>query len=91
MASSVAGTRRLDSHQHFWRYDAQHYDWISESMPVLKRDFLPADLRPLLAASGFAGSIAVQARQHIDDTHFLLGLAESDPDVVVGVVRMNGR
>jgi L-fuconolactonase len=76
---------RLDAHQHFWKYDAELYGWINEDMAELKRDFLPADLQPLLAAEGLAGSIAVQARQDEEETQWLLQLAEEN-DFVKGVV-----
>lgn len=76
---------RLDAHQHFWKYSAEQYGWISNDMAVLKRDFLPADLKPLLAAEGFEGSIAVQARQDPEETQWLLQLAEEN-DFVKGVV-----
>jgi L-fuconolactonase len=52
----------------------------------IRRDFLPPDLAPLLAAAGLDGSIAVQARQSLEENAFLLGLADAHPDVVKGVV-----
>ncbi len=76
---------RLDAHQHFWQYSAIEYGWISDGMATLKRDFLPADLRPLLVAEGFDGSIAVQARQSMDETRWLLELAAAN-DCIKGVV-----
>jgi L-fuconolactonase len=66
---------RIDSHQHFWHYDAAQYPWITDRMTGLKRDYLPADLEPLLRAGRFDGCIAVQARQSVEDTVFLLELA----------------
>jgi L-fuconolactonase len=77
--------RRIDAHQHFWRYDPAEYGWIDESMAALRRDFLPRDLEPLLRKSGFDGCVAVQARQTLDETRFLLDLAESHP-FILGVV-----
>jgi L-fuconolactonase len=76
---------RIDAHQHFWLYDAREYDWIEEGMEALRRDFLPPDLRPLLARAGFDGCVAVQARQSLEETRFLLDLAEAN-DFVLGVV-----
>jgi L-fuconolactonase len=90
MAASAAGARapRIDSHQHFWRYRPETHGWIDERMQVLKRDFLPADLEPLLRAEAFSGCVAVQASQSLDETRFLLELAESHAFVqaVVGWV-----
>ena len=76
---------RVDAHQHFWRYSVEEYDWIDDSMQVLRRDFLPADLAPLLAANGIEVSVAVQARQTEEETAWLLELADSS-DIIAGVV-----
>ena len=76
---------RIDAHQHFWNYSAAEYGWIDDRMAVLKRDFLPPDLQPLLAANGFDGSIAVQARQSLEETRWLLELAEQN-NFIRGVV-----
>ncbi|MDP4223310.1 MAG: amidohydrolase family protein, partial [Bacteroidota bacterium] len=76
---------KIDAHQHFWKYNSAEYAWISDSMRVLKRDFLPEDLRKELKTIGFEGSVAVQARQTTDETRWLLGLAE-EFDFIKGVV-----
>jgi len=77
----------LDSHQHFWRYDERQYPWIPKDSP-LHRDWLPADLEPLLKATGLKGSIAVQARQSLEESRWLLNLADNHPSIkgVVGWV-----
>ena len=75
---------KLDSHQHFWSYDAAQYPWIPPGSP-LHRDWLPEDLAPLLAASGLDGCIAVQARQTLEESRWLLALAERAP-MIRGVV-----
>ena len=76
---------RIDAHQHFWKYNQVEYSWISDSMKVLRKDFLPADLLPLLKRSGFDGSISVQARQSLEETRWLLNLAREN-DFIKGVV-----
>ena len=53
----------IDSHQHFWNYNEKRDTWINESMGVLKKDFLPQDLEPILKQNKIDGSIAVQADQ----------------------------
>jgi L-fuconolactonase len=75
----------IDAHQHFWIYDAGQYAWIGESMGALKRDFLPNDLWPLLRANDLRGSIAVQARQTLEETEWLLQLAD-EHSFIRGVV-----
>lgn len=81
---------RIDSHQHFWLYSEEEYGWISENMPGIQRNFLPLDLKPLLEANGFHASVAVQARQSLDETAWLLELASAHPHVagVVGWVEL---
>ena len=54
-------------------------------MMALRRDFLPNDLEPELTRAGFDGSIAVQARQTLDETRWLLNLAASSPKIL-GVI-----
>ncbi|MBN1936600.1 MAG: amidohydrolase family protein [Anaerolineae bacterium] len=79
----------IDAHQHFWQYNSQEYGWIGGRM-MLKRDFLPADLRPLQQAIGITGAVAVQARQTIEETRWLLELADAYPFIkgVVGWVEL---
>ena len=57
---------RIDAHQHFWQYNSAEYDWIEEQMSLLRRDFLPADLQPLLLENAISGCVAVQARQSLE-------------------------
>lgn len=76
---------KIDSHQHFWKYNEADYGWIDNRMAILKRDFLPEDLEPRLTESGFSGSVAVQARQTAEETRWLLNLAEKN-DFIKGIV-----
>jgi L-fuconolactonase len=75
----------IDAHQHFWHYDPRRHSWITESMSVLKRDFLPADLASELQQNRVYGTIAVQAETSLDETEFLLGLA-AQTERILGVV-----
>jgi L-fuconolactonase len=79
---------RIDAHQHYWHYTPQEYGWIGPEMAVLKQDHLPGDLAPLLEATGFHGTVAVQARQTLEETGWLLALSERHPFIraVVGWV-----
>jgi L-fuconolactonase len=76
---------RIDSHQHFWKYHPVKDAWISGDMKVIQRDFLPADLSPLLEKNNIDGCVAVQADQSEEETHFLLQLA-TENDFIKGVV-----
>lgn len=75
----------IDAHQHFWTYSREEYDWIDDSMAAIRRNFLPEDLAPALSRSGFAGSVAVQARQTLEETRWLLELADQS-STILGVV-----
>jgi L-fuconolactonase len=76
---------RIDAHQHFWLYNQREYAWIDDSMALLRRDFLPNDLKPELERNGFQGSVVVQARQTLEETRWLLELA-TDASFILGVV-----
>jgi L-fuconolactonase len=76
---------KIDSHQHFWKYEPSIDRWIANDMKVLKNDFLPQHLEPLLHQAGMEGCIAVQSRQTEDDTNFLLELADQN-QFIKGVV-----
>ena len=76
---------RIDSHQHFWRYSPTEHVWMTDTMRVIQRDFLPEDLQPLLAQLNFDGCVAVQARQSLEETRWLLELAEHN-SFIRGVV-----
>jgi L-fuconolactonase len=76
---------KIDAHQHFWNYSVEEYGWIDDNMAVLKKNHLLSDLQKILQANGFAGSVAVQARQSVEETAWLLALAEQNP-FIKGVV-----
>ncbi|WP_019668275.1 amidohydrolase family protein [Eudoraea adriatica] len=75
----------IDSHQHFWKYDPVRYSWIDDSMKILRQDFLPSDLGPILKNNGVDGCVAVQADQSERETEFLLELA-GENEFIKGVV-----
>jgi L-fuconolactonase len=76
---------KIDSHQHFWKYSPVRDSWITDDMKIIKRDFLPSDLKPILDANSFEGCVAVQADQSEDETLFLLELANKN-DFIKAVV-----
>lgn len=67
---------KIDSHQHFWTYNPDEYGWISYEMGILKKDYLPDQLQTELLSIGFDGSIVVQARQSLEETEWILNLAD---------------
>ena len=76
---------RIDTHQHYWRFDPVRDGWITPEMAVLRRDFLPEDAAPLLETAGIGGVVAVQADQSTAETDFLLALA-AEHSFIRGVV-----
>lgn len=76
---------KIDSHQHFWKYNPIKDAWITKEMKVIQKDFLPTDLKPLLIENQVDGCVAVQADQSEKETRFLLDLAK-DNDFIKGIV-----
>lgn len=75
----------IDGHQHFWRLSRGDYDWITPGLTVLRRDYLPGDLAPLLERAGVDGTVLVQATATAEETRFMLDLA-GEAGFVRGVV-----
>jgi L-fuconolactonase len=75
---------RIDSHQHFWNYNPEEYPWIKPEWPI-RRSFLPDALAAELKSCQIDGCVAVQARQTLEESRWLLELAERSP-IIKGVV-----
>jgi L-fuconolactonase len=75
---------RIDSHQHFWRFNPADYGWMKSGWPI-RRDFLPVDLEQALRARNLDGCVAVQARQSLAESRWLLELA-AGASIIRGVV-----
>ena len=76
---------KIDSHQHFWKYNAEKYSWIPDDMAKIRKDFTPTDVYPALQKFGFDGSVAVQAVQSEEETLKLLEYASCE-EFIKGVV-----
>src|SRR5215475_15550711 len=68
---------RIDAHHHLWQYRKQDYGWIGDGMKVIARDFLPGDLEKEMSGCRIDGAIAVQARQTVEETAWLLEQARA--------------
>jgi len=75
----------IDAHHHLWRYTTEEYDWIGESMKSLRRDFLFQDLIAATSGTDVTGTVVVQARQTLDETRWLLDLADRS-EIMLGAV-----
>ncbi len=86
MSDAAGKPTVIDAHHHLWRYTPQDYGWIDESMQPLQRDFLLPQLTEAIAGAAVDGTVAVQARQSLEETRWLLDLAEQAGSPVRGVV-----
>jgi L-fuconolactonase len=82
---ATTGGTRIDAHQHFWKFDPVRDSWISDEMALIRRDFMPGDLLPILQEAGIDGCISVQVDQSETDNVFLLDNA-AQYDFIKGVV-----
>lgn len=75
----------IDTHHHFWNYNSVEYDWIDDEMAVIRKSFLPEELKSVIAQTDVQGVISVQARQSLKETDWLLKMA-SENDFIRGIV-----
>jgi len=76
---------RIDAHQHFWLMRDREGQWPPPELAAIHRDFMPGDLEPTLSACGIDGTVLVQTLQTMDDTDFMLDLADRH-SFILGVV-----
>lgn len=76
---------KVDAHHHFWDPARKDYHWMPDDHPVLTLRYGPGDLEPLLAAHGIGKTILVQAAQTIEETEYLLAIADATPSVAAVV------
>lgn len=76
---------RIDSHQHFWKFDPVRDSWINADMSVIQRDFLPEHLKPVLEQNGIDGCVTVQSDQSEAENEFQLDNA-AQHDFIKGIV-----
>ncbi len=77
----------IDSHHHLWRYSKEDYPWIPAGSPLAQDQLIP-ELETVTSAAGVTGTVVVQARQVIEESDFLLSLADQTDRIkaVVGWV-----
>lgn len=76
---------KIDAHHHYWKYNPVEYDWIDDAMAAIRADFLPETLEATIQAAGVDGVVTVQARQLVEETEWLLQMAQKH-DFMKGVV-----
>lgn len=75
----------IDAHHHLWRYIPPGPPWMSDSMDVLRRDFLVDDLRAAVTGLGINGTIVVETERSIEETLWLSEIA-ANGDLIRGIV-----
>ncbi len=78
----------IDAHQHYWHPLRGDYDWMPMDNATLARPYHPADLEPTLSKHGISRTVLVQAAPTVNETEYMLGIADATPSVaaVVGWV-----
>lgn len=86
-------TGMIDAHQHYWHPTRGDYDWMPKGHPVLDRPWMPSDLAPHLERHGITQTVLVQAAATVNETEYMLGIADATPSVagVVGWVDFENR
>ena len=74
----------LDTHHHLWAYNPGEYQWIPADSPLAQNQLLP-QLEAATSAAGVTSTVAVQARQIIEESHDLLAIADQT-ELIRGVV-----
>jgi len=77
----------IDSHQHFWQHSQPFdYSWQDgPEMAPIRRDYLPADLKPQIDAVGVDRTIFVQTQHNTAENDWVLQLA-AENDYIAGIV-----
>lgn len=68
----------IDSHQHFWNYKPSKHNWIDDSMSLIRKDFMPPDLKKVYDKNKIDGCITIQVDQTLEETNFLLDLSKKN-------------
>lgn len=78
----------IDAHQHFWQLGRKPFDyrWLdAPQMASIRRDYLPADLKPLVDRVHVDRTVFVQTQHNVEENRWVLGLAKEHP-FIAGVV-----
>jgi len=77
--------RRIDSHLHVWDLAVSRYAWLTPDHGALYRSFGPDEAATRMREAGVDGAVLVQAEDSVQDTEYLLGIAERE-EWALGVV-----
>lgn len=75
----------IDTHQHFWYYNDNNFDWITDDMAILRKNYLPEDLEPVIDSVGVSGTVLVQVEQREEENELFINFARQH-SFIKGVV-----
>ena len=75
----------IDAHQHYWNPKRGDYHWMPVDDAILAHPYFPADLAPALARHGITQTVLVQAAASVEETEYLLGIADATQSVAAVV------
>lgn len=75
----------IDSHHHLWNLGLRDYFWMTPELKPLYRNFLVDDLIRTVQPFQISGTVVVQAHQSLEETRWLLQIADKS-DLILGVV-----
>lgn len=79
---------KIDAHQQFWQPARGDYGWMPNDNLTLNRAYAPSDFAPTLDKLGINGTILVQAAVAVQETGYMLGLANATQSIkgVIGCI-----
>lgn len=75
----------IDAHIHVWDLETVEYGWLKGNTSVLGRTYSVEELEEVRDAAGVTGGVLVQAANNLEDTDWMLEVAERK-DWIKGVV-----
>lgn len=82
---SKRGFMIIDAHHHLWDLRKRDYAWMSSDLKPIYRNFTVKDLAETVAPFKVDGTVLVQAHQSLEETHWMLDIAERSK-LILGVV-----
>ncbi|HET7897431.1 MAG TPA: amidohydrolase family protein, partial [Flavisolibacter sp.] len=75
----------IDTHVHVWNFEKAHYPWLQGDTSILNRTYHLEEILAEQKDAGVTASVLVQSANNLEDTDWMLEVAERIPSVA-GVV-----
>ena len=79
----------IDAHHHFWHPARGDYGWMPQDDPILSNPYGPAQLAAALKTTAVQRTVLVQAAPTVEESEYLLGIADATPQVAAVVGWIN--